>query len=112
MGNCITKLKELDGTKKWIIIAIIVFVGLLILVSIILVIVYCVKHKKTGFKRKEKFKLHENYETKDINDFVDNWIKSVKGKKSGFAPTRIMNDFYDKNSVVEASHLIDGKIRY
>ena len=109
MGCCFSKM---DNNKKLMWGLIIGVVLLLILVMIILVIYYY-KPKKIGFKRKEHFNFRENYSTETINKFVDNWISNVRNKQNEkFAQSRLMNDFYDNNSVVEASHLLDGKIRY
>ena len=109
MGCC---LSCLNNNKKWMYAIIIGVILLLVLVLIILVIVW-IKPKKTGFKRKEQFDLKESYDQKSINNFVDKWISNIKNKQNEkFAQSRIMNDFYDNNSIVGASKLLDGKIRY
>jgi hypothetical protein len=86
---------------------------LLIILVLIILVIYYYKPKKMGFKRKESFNFGEKYNSNDINKFVDDWINNVKKKQSEkFAQNRIMNDFYDNNSIINASHLLDGKINY
>lgn len=109
MGSCLSCFND-NKKLMW---CLIIGVVLLIVLVLIILVVYYYKPKKIGFKRKEQFKLKESYNPEDINKFVDNWISSVRKKQNEkFAQSRIMNDFYDNNSVVEASHVLDGKIRY